>query len=499
MAWYPALRPFAVQDALTEAEARIERMKAEAEADRSSLAKAQQELNDRAVGKVFDTMRSVLSVAADVEVARLTVPLADQRVITASAEAEAIRKRIDAEVARHRPAWESFPARLPRERFEALLAADLTALAKAAAHAEREAALAKAEEAVILAEQTVVKARLLDGTAAKIADAEQALAKTQTERDAGREALKKDDGNYSPLGPTYPVVSTGRRLALASWITRPDNPRTARVAVNHVWLRHFGQPLVASMADFGLRSPPVSHPQLLDWLAVDFVEHGWSFKHLHRRILTSRAYRLSSETASPNAGLDPANRWLWRTNSRRVEAEVVRDSLLAVSGQLDRTRGGPPIVESEGLKSRRRSLYFRLSTEHKMEFLDLFDLASPNECYERRESVVPQQALAMVNSTLAIAQSRLIATQLERSLSDASDTAFITAAYEHVLTRHPTAAESARCEQFLAEQRSLTTSTAGTAYTGSAVSPAPAASPEKRARENLLLVLLNHTDFVTLR
>src|SRR5262249_20358826 len=158
---------------------------------------------------------------------------------------------------------------------------------------------------------------------------------------------------------------------------------------------------------------------------------------LHRLLITSDAYRLSSAAPkdSPNQARDPDNRYFWRMNPRRMESEVVRDSMLSLAGRLDTTMGGTPVDEKLGLnESRRRSLYFQLSTEHKMLFLDIFDLASTNECYERRESVVPQQALALSNSVLALNQSRLLA----RSLPQAEDTAFIKAAFEQVLCRPPT-------------------------------------------------------------
>jgi mono/diheme cytochrome c family protein len=296
------------------------------------------------------------------------------------------------------------------------------------------------------------------------------------------------------------IVSTGRRLALAKWMTRPDHPLTARVAINHVWLRHFGTPLVESVANFGLAGKKPTHPALLDWLAVRFVEDGWSFKKLHRLIVLSEAYQLSSAVPkdSKNNALDPDNHYLWRMNPRRMESEVVRDSLLAMSGQLDRTMAGPILDEKLGLtESRRRSVYFRLTTEHRMLFLDLFDQASPNECYERRASVVPQQALALSNSVLALNQARLLA----RSLQAPDDVAFVKAAFEQVLGRVPSREEQSRCEKFLADQRELLKNagklTPFPADSGAAVPPSLDAAI--RARENLVHVLINHNDFVTIR
>jgi hypothetical protein len=304
---------------------------------------------------------------------------------------------------------------------------------------------------------------------------------------------------YTPPGGKE-TVSSGRRLALAKWMTRTDHPLTARVAVNHVWLRHFGKPQVESVANFGLAGKKPTNPALLDWLTVRFVDDGWSFKKLHRLIVTSEAYRLSSVVPrdSPNVARDPDNRHLWRMNTRRMESEVVRDSLLALAGRLDTAMGGPPVDEKLGLsESRRRSLYFQLSTEHHMLFLDVFDLASTNECYERRESVVPQQALALANSVLALNQSRLLA----RSLPQAEDSAFITAAFEQVLCRSPTAEELTRCARFLTSQRELLKTPARlTPFPADATAAVPPSTgPAQRARENLVHVLINHNDFVTIR
>ncbi len=142
-----------------------------------------------------------------------------------------------------------------------------------------------------------------------------------------------------PLNSPYSKVSTGRRLALARWIVNRRNPLAARVAVNHVSARHFGEPLVGSMSDFGLRTPRPPLADVLDWLAVELIDSGWSLKHLHRLIVTSQAYRMRSSdsgTDDPNARRDPDNRYAWRMNSRRMEGEVIRDSVLYLSGASTR-------------------------------------------------------------------------------------------------------------------------------------------------------------------
>ncbi|HEY7154996.1 MAG TPA: DUF1549 and DUF1553 domain-containing protein [Gemmataceae bacterium] len=301
--------------------------------------------------------------------------------------------------------------------------------------------------------------------------------------------------------PSYPATSTGRRLALARWITDKNNPLAARVAMNHIWLRHFGKGIVPTEFDFGRNGRPPSHPALLDWLADEFLKHGWSMKHMHRLIVTSRAYRMDSQSSPGNVARDRDNLFLWRMNPRRAEGEVVRDSLLYVAGQLDLTMGGPDIDHHLGLTSRRRSLYFRHAAEKQMEFLTLFDAASVTECYRRSESIVPQQALALANSSLALAQARLLAHSLSQKVEKGDMAAFVKAGFEQVLSRPPTDSESATCVKFLDEQTALLAG--GKKLTASEGAPAgpvrPAADPVQRARENLIHVLMNHHDFVTIR
>jgi hypothetical protein len=299
----------------------------------------------------------------------------------------------------------------------------------------------------------------------------------------------------------YPATSTGRRLALARWITDKRNPLAARVAMNHLWLRHFGKGLVPTEFDFGKNGQPPTHPALLDWLADEFMARNWSMKQMHRLLVTSRTYRLDSRTNSDNVSRDRDNRYLWRANVRRMEGEVVRDSVLYVAGQLDATMGGPDLDHHLGLTTRRRSLYFRHAAEKQMEFLSLFDAASVNECYRRSESIVPQQALALSNSSLVLAQSRLLARSLSQQAGTADAVAFIKAGFEQVLSRPPSGVEVVACQQFLREQAArLSDSTKLTRSLGSPASPiAPASDPLQRAREGLIHVLMNHHDFVTIR
>jgi hypothetical protein len=321
-------------------------------------------------------------------------------------------------------------------------------------------------------------------------------------------ALARPSPNYQPLGPVHAAASTGRRLALARWIASKDNPLTARVAVNHIWLRHFGSALVPTVSNFGLNGKPPTHPQLLDWLAVEFMDKNWSMKAIHRLIVTSSTYRMQSASAGPddpNLRVDRDNQYLWRMNSRRMEAEVVRDSLLHLAGQLEDSMGGPDLDPEKAEVCRRRSVYFRHTPDDTALFLLLFNAADPVECCRRTESIVPQQALALANSGLGLSQARLLAQRLSRQVaregSPKTDPAFVTAAFEQVLSRPPTDRERARCEDFLRRQAELFGDPGSLKpfAGGMPAEPPPAADPHQRARENLVHVLLNHNDFVTIR
>jgi hypothetical protein len=362
----------------------------------------------------------------------------------------------------------------------------------AAGQAERRWKLAQAQLALLEAKQQqhLVREASYSDDAARGKDEKQAREKVDaaekqladTQQELGQ---PKDPAAYTPLGPSYPRTSSGRRRALADWLASPDNRRTARVAVNHVWLRHFGEGIVPSVANFGLNGQSPSHPELLDWLASELTDNNWSLKHLHRLMVLSATYRMASSdmAAELNHPRDPDNRWLWRMNSRRLESEAVRDSVLHVAGELDVSPGGPEISESQGMENRRRSMYFRSTPNETMLFLDLFDQANPNECYRRQESVIPQQALALNNSPLALNAARHLAARLscdpepdeqwvaadgkdedglrgssqvdESGADEIAPDRFIDRAFWEILSRAPSAEESAACLRFLDRQTKL--------------------------------------------
>ena len=219
--------------------------------------------------------------------------------------------------------------------------------------------------------------------------------------DAARQTVSAASTTYTLLSPLYPKTSTGRRRALAQWIANKDNPLTVRVAVNHIWMRHFGKPLVETVFDFGRNGQRPTHPELLDWLAVELMDNGWSMKHLHRLIVTSSTYREASASATAAAQpADPDNRWLWHFPSRRVEAEVVRDSILFAAGELDLAMGGLDIDPHTQGNSHRRSMYFTIYPEGGglLDMLEFFDPPDPCDCYRRSDSLIPQQALVLTNS-----------------------------------------------------------------------------------------------------
>jgi len=333
----------------------------------------------------------------------------------------------------------------------------------------------------VLAKLAQAEVDLLSGDAGKIGKAKQAkkaaeaaLAKNEfsappTLRGSER-ALDQKSHKPTQYPPTYPKTSTGRRSALARWIIHRDNPLTARVAVNHIWMRHFGEPLVESVNDFGRTAPVPRHQALLDALACELIESDFSMKHLHRLILASEAWQRGSSNLNADPATfaaDPGNQHYWRANPRRMESEVIRDSLLHLSGRLDVTTGGPSIKATPA--ATRRSIYLLHSRDDSLRFLTTFDGADIFACYRREESIVPQQALAVMNSKLVIDSAALITKKLNPALPADE---FARAAFRLVLAREPLADELAACREFLRDQ------------------------PK---RERFVHALLNHNDFVMIR
>ncbi len=239
--------------------------------------------------------------------------------------------------------------------------------------------------------------------------------------------LRGNPGNHGPAVPRQflgvlagadrqPFKSGSGRLELARAIASKDNPLTARAIVNRVWLHHFGAGLVRTPSDFGLRSEPPTHPELLDYLAASFVESGWSIKKLHRQIMLSSVYEQATDAPNPQHGkpgprsLDPENRLLWRQNRQRLDFEAMRDSLLVVAGEVDLTEGGPSVDLSKTPFSRRRTVYGFVERQNLPGMLRTFDFASPDtHCPQRFATTVPQQALFLMNSPFVVEQAQRLA------------------------------------------------------------------------------------------
>ena len=381
-------------------------------------------------------------------------------------------------------------------------------LSEEARRLERRASLLRAEANLLRARQ-----KLTWALEAPQPDEEKAksrlgrkIARVRSEIKAAEAFLGQANASYTPLGKLYPRTSTGRRLALARWIASRENPLTARVAVAHMWSRHFGQDLIPTVTDLGLNGKPPTHPELLDWLAVELRERNWSMKAIHRLMVTSNTYQMQSGFGDPessNQTRDPDNRYYWRRKPYRLEAEAIRDSLLQVAGQLDSTLGGPSIPADKAQECYRRSLYFQHTPHTQSTFLKVFDAADPTQCYRRSQSIVPQQALALANSELSLTLARLLGRDISRQTAAAGqqESRFIEEAFQRVLGRPPSEKEHQTSKSFLKEQGDLLRNPAALTRFGGAEAAevAPADEPDQRARENLVHVLFNHNDLVTVR
>lgn len=258
-----------------------------------------------------------------------------------------------------------------------------------------------------------------------------------------------------------PVTSGSGRRELADWLTDPKHPLVARVFVNRVWQHHFGKGIVATSDDFGIRGSRPSHPELLDWLAAEFIREGWSLKNLHRTLMLTRAYQLSSANDTANEVKDPGNTFLWHHSRRRLEAEPIRDSLLAASGKLDLSPAGPFPFQSWHIKqyglngpfhetfaSDRRSVYQLSQRLFAPPMLGLFNFTDTNQSTSRRDiSNLPTQALYLMNSPFVKEQAEAFAKRISNHSKDVNER--IDWAYAVALGRPPRAEEVERIRQFL--------------------------------------------------
>ncbi len=248
-----------------------------------------------------------------------------------------------------------------------------------------------------------------------------------------------------------PFVKDSGRLELAGNIINPGNPLTPRVIVNRIWLHHFGQGIVSTPDDFGNQSEPPSHSELLDYLALQFMQNGWSIKKLHREIMLSSTYRQSSATNPRYVQTDPLNHLLWRANIRRLDFEEIRDSILALGGQLDLTMGGPPVQLDlgEGGFSHRRTIYGMVDRRNLPEVYGQFDFANPDLTSGKRyETTVPQQALFMMNNPLVVELARRLVNQPEFKEQTGSE-ARIKFLYERIYQREPSEIETRLGEDYV--------------------------------------------------
>jgi hypothetical protein len=269
--------------------------------------------------------------------------------------------------------------------------------------------------------------------------------------------------------------TSGRRLALAQWLTSRDNPLPARVMVNRMWAHHFGRGIVATLDNFGKMGDSPTHPELLDWLAVEFMDRGWSIKQMHRLMMTSEAYQMASRHKDAAAiKTDPNVDYLWRARIQRLDAEVIRDSIMSVSGTIDLTVGGPPVfphIQEELLKAVsfgavhgiyrnqpdgpavwRRSIYAYAKRNLPFPMMQVFDLPDLNVSYGARNvSTVPTQALTLMNNGFVTRQASLFADRIKKMAGD-NPAQQVDAAYRLALTRPPTGQELIAGSDFIRRQ-----------------------------------------------
>ncbi len=312
-----------------------------------------------------------------------------------------------------------------------------------------------------------------------------------------------------PSPPTPTASSSGRRLQLARWLIQHEHPLTARVMVNRVWQHHFGEGIVASENDFGQMGDMPSHPELLDWLASEFVAGGWRMKALHRLIVMSNTYQLSCAVTQSGLKNDPEARLLWRRSPQRLSAEAVRDSILAASGQLNSKRGGPSVFPaisasvlatqsrpgngwqpSDRAEAARRSIYAFVKRTLPVPELEVLDFPNTNaSCEQRTVSTIAPQALTYLNGEFINAQASHFAERLGRE-AGADVEAQITSAFELTVCRPPSPAEMVASREFLTAQEAQVMAEA------SRDAPSDAPTAAQQALQAFCLVMLNTNEFV---
>ncbi|QJW99342.1 PSD1 and planctomycete cytochrome C domain-containing protein [Frigoriglobus tundricola] len=273
--------------------------------------------------------------------------------------------------------------------------------------------------------------------------------------------LRGNPNNHGPVVPRQapeviagasrkPFTQGSGRLELARAITSSENPLTARVMVNRVWAGHFGSGLVRTPSDFGTRSDPPTHPELLDWLATTFVKDGWSVKRLHKQIMLSATYQQSSAVTAEQFKRDPENRLLAHQNRRRLDFEALRDSLVAASGRLDLTTGGRPVDLFHAPFPTRRTVYGLIDRTNLPGTFRVFDFANPDtHSPQRFQTTVPQQALFLLNSPFVQEQAKALAAR--KPVAEAKTVpAKVTALYRLALGRNPATEEAALAAEFVA-------------------------------------------------
>lgn len=256
------------------------------------------------------------------------------------------------------------------------------------------------------------------------------------------------------IAPPASGESTGRRAALARWLTEPSNPFTARLAMNRLWQLCFRRGLAPYASDFGRLGEPPSHPELLDWLAAEFMAKGWDQKAMHRLLLTSAAYRRASAHPSPQQGQlkDPQNILLWRTQPQRLESEQIRDALFAAGGDLKADKSdGPSVVYSEPV----RSIFTRIMRNNRDPLADVFDAPQWFSSASSRDvTTTPIQSLLLLNSPFMLKRAELLAARVEKEAPN-DEAAQVRRLYQRLFAREPSAAEARRAAEFLKEIRSL--------------------------------------------